>query len=431
MPASFVRLVSTASLACFVMQGCQYAPVRQGELLGLPGALVDTATTASQPVFAGGDAPTVLVGPSVLPSAAKALRAPEDRSARLQRALALETEAAQLSGDAEALRRQITFSLLPLPFSLGSLPNSAILAEIDEKLARAKQASSEAESLRRQVYEEVALGRARQATSEAEAESRRLIGDVVRELRGSSGVSINDIPRVGTSLDAGPGGGGSNDLPSGAVASSPATTPLTTAASFAAESGKIDSLVTGSAAVSAPATARAGDPFAVYLRVSPEKLKELLKGLKQDFPENETQKGKQGIKLTPRMNASVSGFGFEVSPKDGQLQAVSATEATTWQWQVKPVESGLLTLSFTLAGTLTIEGKEVPRNFYQYQQKVQVAVSPLGFMEQYWQWLATSLAIPAAGAFWAAIRKPKDVAGKRQPSVVEKLRERRRKRVGA
>jgi hypothetical protein len=182
--------------------------------------------------------------------------------------------------------------------------------------------------------------------------------------------------------------------------------------------------------VSAPAKVLAGDPFSVYLRVSPEKLGAVLKGLKEDFPENETVKGKRDIKVTPRMMAAVSGFGFEVSPKEGQVQAVSATEPTTWPWQVKAVESGLLTLTFTLSGTLTIEGKEVPRNFYQYQQKVQVEVSPMGFVRKYWQWLVTTLALPAIGALWAVFRKPKDSAGTRQLSLADRLRERRRLRMG-
>jgi hypothetical protein len=174
-----------------------------------------------------------------------------------------------------------------------------------------------------------------------------------------------------------------------------------------------------------------GDHYPVYLRVSPEKLEAVIKGLKDEFPENQTVKGKRGVKLTPRMTATVSGFGFDVEPKGGQVQAVSATELTTWPWQVKATESGLLTLTFTLSGTLTIEGKEVARNFYQYQQKVQVEVSPMGFAQQYWQWLVTTLAIPAIGAVWALFRKPKDAAGKQQPSVAERLRERRRQRAAA
>jgi hypothetical protein len=74
-----------------------------------------------------------------------------------------------------------------------------------------------------------------------------------------------------------------------------------------------------------------------------------------------------------------------------------------------------------------VEGKEVTRNFYQYRQKVDVAVRPIGFVEKYWQWLVTTLAIPAIGAIWAAvIRKPKASKEESQTNWSDKLRERRR-----
>lgn len=216
--------------------------------------------------------------------------------------------------------------------------------------------------------------------------------------------------------------------------SAPSTSSQTPAtARFSAESGKIDGLIQGSAAVSAPSTAKQGDSFPVFLRVSPEKLAAVMQTLKDEFPENQTVTGKPGVKLTPRMIATVAGFGFEIAPKDGQVQAVSDTEATTWMWQVKAVDSGPQTLTFTLSGTLTVEGKEVPRNFFQYRQNVKVDVAgfnPRAFFERYWQWLVTTLAIPAIGALWAASTKPKGVEGKPARSLAEKLRERRRSRAG-
>lgn len=197
---------------------------------------------------------------------------------------------------------------------------------------------------------------------------------------------------------------------------------------FAAESLKIDALVRGSAAVSAPGNAKAGEVFSAYLRVSPDKLQALLKSLQADFPENTTLKGKPNIRLTPRMKAELTGFGFDIAPKEGVLQAVSATEETTWQWQVKPVESGQLALMFTLKGAVTVESKEVERNFYEYQQKVVVAVSPMGFVQKYWQWIVTTLALPAVGALWALFRKPKGSSQPQPPplSLTDKLKARRR-----
>jgi hypothetical protein len=216
--------------------------------------------------------------------------------------------------------------------------------------------------------------------------------------------------------------------------SAPSTSSQTPAeARFSAESGKIDGLIQGSAAVSAPSTAKQGDSFPVFLRVSPEKLAVVMQTLKDEFPENQTVKGKPGVKLTPRMIATVTGFGFEIAPKDGQVQAVSDTEATTWTWQVKAVDPGIRKLAFTLSGTLTVEGKEVPRDFFYYQQDVNVDVAgfnPWAFLEQNWQWLVTTLAIPAIGALWAVFTRPKGSEGKRPKSLTEKLRERRRSSPG-
>lgn len=198
------------------------------------------------------------------------------------------------------------------------------------------------------------------------------------------------------------------------------------AARLTAESSEIESLVRGSAAVSAPSTVRSGDAFQVFLRVSPDSLDRLMLKLTDDYPENKTVKGKEGVKLTPRMKASVSGIGFKITAADDAIQAISSTDDTTWTWHVVAEESGRRTLTFSLAGTLSVEGHEVARNFYQYHQKVQVDVDPLSFFEKNWQWMITTLLIPALGGVWALYRKPRDSAGKGGLSLAERLRARRR-----
>jgi hypothetical protein len=225
-------------------------------------------------------------------------------------------------------------------------------------------------------------------------------------------------------------GPGQPRSPAASAATATQTNP-SLAANLAMESEKIDGLVRGSAAVSAPSKVRVGNSFMVHLRISPDQLAAVMRELKDEFPENQTVKGKHGIRLTPRMTASVAGFGFEIAPKDGQLQAVSGTETTTWSWEVKALESGLHTLTFTLSGLLAIEDKEVTRNFYQYQQKVEVEVSPANFLQQYWQWIVTTLAVPAFAALWALFRKSQDRAGQRQPSLAQKLRARRHRQDSA
>ena len=194
---------------------------------------------------------------------------------------------------------------------------------------------------------------------------------------------------------------------------------------LATETKRIDSLVTGSAAVSAPQHVREGEPFNLYLRVSRAGLDELLNSLASDAPGNATRRGKTGVKLTPRMVATVHGFGFEFTPKESVPQAVSASEMTTWDWQAEATESGDLTIMFSLAGTLIVEGKEVPRDFYSYQQQVHVDVSPMGFVGRNWQWLSTSLVLPAFGALWVAFRRPKTPGDAPRLSFVARMRGKR------
>lgn len=196
------------------------------------------------------------------------------------------------------------------------------------------------------------------------------------------------------------------------------------------ESAKIDALVAGSAAVSAPVSAKKGKPFRALLRTKRSELAPLIESLKKEVPENEVQIGKVNVKMTPRMTATLVGYGFDISPKEGVAQAVSDTDETTWEWMVTPTDSGLLSLRFVLEGTLRVEDMEIPRQFYAYTQNVNVSVGILGFIQEYWQWLATTLAIPTIAAVWALLlRKPKDANAVRRPSIVDKIRgaDRRRK----
>lgn len=134
------------------------------------------------------------------------------------------------------------------------------------------------------------------------------------------------------------------------------------------------------------------------------------------------------MKLTPRMSASVSGFGFEILPQAVQVQAVSGTGDTTWSWQVKGIESGEHTLTFRLAGTLIVEGKEIGRDFYQYQQKVNVSVGPGGFLKDNWQWPASTIALSAIGVAWGLLRSRKFPAPPPERSVADRICGRRQLR---
>ena len=425
--ASLVRVVGTALFAVFVLQACVSAP----------------SSSDVSPVQAGQDEqrtpvqltpPPAQVAPS--PTSRELPALPAQVAAKLRRAQVLEKEASDLDARAD-FQEQWSGSAR---FGGHEIVAPAVQGPGAVYRSRAQQLRDEAAELHRQAEEEsYSLGADR---SHSHFGSDRAVAAPLNGVIPDSGATVPEPPRLSLTRPSRDGCyfGECVYTPKGKPASLPSRKPSsvqsgapseyvpTPAESFAAESGKIDGLVKGSVAVSAPACATTGDQFSVYLRVSPEKLESVIQGLKDEFPANQTVKGKRGVRLTPRMTATVSGFGFEVVPKEGQSQAVSATEPTTWSWQVNATESGVQTLTFSLTGTLTIEDKEVPRNFYEYKQNVQVEVDTIGFMEKYWQWIMTTLAFPTIGGLWKWFQKPKDPAGSRQPSIIVKLRERRRLR---
>ena len=240
--------------------------------------------------------------------------------------------------------------------------------------------------------------------------------DVEEKITGSppsvSAIAVAPLP----ALAAGP--------PAAKAPAAVADEPVTT---LADDSAKIDELVSGSAGVTAPGTGKVGETFSVYLNVSSDKLSALLASMKAQHPGYTSLQGKD-IKLTPRMTATVSGDGFDILPEAAQVQVVSSTEPTTWEWQVTPTQSGSRTLNVLLTGSLVVEGVDTPRTFYLDDEHILVHVGFFGFLRQYWQWLASTVVIPVAGVLWAVLRKRVDERGVPKPSVFTSLKVRRRRR---
>ena len=189
----------------------------------------------------------------------------------------------------------------------------------------------------------------------------------------------------------------------------------------------LNSLPIGSAAVSAPVKAEVGESFIVYLRVSPSDVPTLKKSLEHDLPENVVGDTKSGVKFSEYMIAHLRGSGFSVQPLTEEIQAVSLTGPTTWQWEVTSGMFGTRTLSFTLSCYLLVNNNEKPHECYSYHLKMKVAVKPWPFLRQYWQWIVTTILLPLVGWSWAFYKQSK-TPEKAQPNLANKVRERIRRR---
>lgn len=166
--------------------------------------------------------------------------------------------------------------------------------------------------------------------------------------------------------------------------------------------------VRGSVVAQAPKKATQYVPFMVSLQVEPGKLPPLLLAAQASAPDDTAFVAKEDVWLAPVMEATVYGDGFEFQPKDKQsyAQPVALKEPTTWTWQVQPVDSGTLSLTFRLSGTFKVERQkeEFARELYGEAFTVTVDVNPAGFFKRNWEKLLTmaGAAIAAvAGGIWA------------------------------
>jgi hypothetical protein len=176
--------------------------------------------------------------------------------------------------------------------------------------------------------------------------------------------------------------------------------------------GLIQRVTRGNAGFSAPKTAVVGSTFRAMLRVDTKELDSILKSLAAALPKNDALLGERDIKLTPRMSATLSGIGFNITPEHhSPVQPITMAEPTTWAWQVEATKAGTLHLSVTLSQTLLVEGREYPRNYPPFSRIVQVEAKPFSasdFFSAHWQWLGTIVIVPLAKVGWDRFSKPKD-----------------------
>lgn len=125
------------------------------------------------------------------------------------------------------------------------------------------------------------------------------------------------------------------------------------------------------------------------------------------------QTGGQRVEVSDRMDAHLTGSGFEiipVTPEESQL--VSTMRVTTWQWQVKAADYGVQTLHLSLNARLVVDGKETATSVKTFEQEILVQVTSAAgrwaFIVRYWAYLATLLTaiiIPLIVFLWRLFTK--------------------------
>jgi len=190
---------------------------------------------------------------------------------------------------------------------------------------------------------------------------------------------------------------------------SPVGMPLPEPAPVPDSPGNVDRLLNemelGVIAFNAPTNINIDDSPQIQLILS---LAETVEKLKQSIAE-EGEKVGATIRVSNKMEARLSGYKFQITAITPEIQAVSKSQQTEWNWEIHPKEKGPHKLHLTLTALLEIDGYSTPRAIRTFSKIIEVNVTAsqmIGiFFKSNWQWLWAAILVPVAGWLWKRRKK--------------------------
>ena len=176
----------------------------------------------------------------------------------------------------------------------------------------------------------------------------------------------------------------------------------------------LDKMELGNIVFNSPSKMDFDERKMVQLILSPDKT---FKELTESFNEEEEILGST-IKITDKMEANLVGSGFQITNITPTQQAVSSTVKTEWKWEVKPLEYGKQNLYLTINAIINIDNNPSLRSLQTFSKTIEVDIKCTKriyeFFKSNWQWLWTTILLPAAIWFWR-IRK----SNKKKPTNID------------
>ncbi len=165
----------------------------------------------------------------------------------------------------------------------------------------------------------------------------------------------------------------------------------------------ISQMATAPMTLTAPPSMQRDAAATITLVLDPSKT---LADLMKQFDANQT-KG-YTVRFADRMQATLTGDGFAITPSGPSIQAVSEKVPTQWNWDIRAIKKGSQSLDVTLDALLMVDGSSTPRTVKTFVQTITVEVTTpqilSDFFKANWQWLWASILVPLAG--WTMRRKP-------------------------
>jgi len=150
-------------------------------------------------------------------------------------------------------------------------------------------------------------------------------------------------------------------------------------------------------AFSAPDSMELGSTGSVELAVGGGKSQSELAELLDSAGKRDGHK----VQVSDRMEAHLSGAGFQITATTPEPQVVSTRQVTLWKWEIKAIELGSSRLNLSLNALLSIDGKDSPKSVQTFSKEIPVAVTSMrgawAFVETYRAYIggvSTAVLIP-------------------------------------
>lgn len=155
-----------------------------------------------------------------------------------------------------------------------------------------------------------------------------------------------------------------------------------------------------SIAFNAPDTAKYGEEFTIQaviqLATDRKQLEKLLREQGQAVSED--------IEITRIAEVLIFAPGYEVVARAPQRQAVSASAATEWIWDLTPRKTGDTEIHISVTAVVKVDGEKTERLIKSFDHSIAVKVNPAvqarEIFAEHWQWLFSTLLLPAGIWLW-------------------------------
>lgn len=199
------------------------------------------------------------------------------------------------------------------------------------------------------------------------------------------------------------------DIPAAKSAAAPAPAPIAESRELYARGRAVDvgigdsiaqQMSAASIAFNAPDTAKYGEEFTIQaviqLATDRKQLEKLLREQGQVVSED--------IEITRIAEVLIFAPGYEVVARAPQRQAVSASVATEWIWDLTPRKTGDTEIHISVTAVVKVDGEKTERLIKSFDHSIAVKVNPTlqakELLAKHWQWLFSTLLLPAGIWLW-------------------------------